>query len=153
MLYKVSLLFISFLLTSSIAYTQNSSDKVALSSLLLELEKSYNIKFSYSDTDVKDLFIKQPEEGISVTKILSFLNKNTFLQFKTLDNRYITVSFLNKYISLCGIVLESQSLSPLLLTSVKVNGSKLGSMLKIADCMKNLNSIQNKTNEKKLLLF
>ena len=126
MLYKVSLLFISFLLTSSIAYTQKSSDKVALSSLLLELEKSYNIKFSYSDTDVKDLFIKQPEEGISVTKILSFLNKNTFLQFKTLDNRYITVSFLNKYISLCGIVLESQSLSPLLLTSVKVNGSKLG---------------------------
>jgi hypothetical protein len=126
MVYKVYLFFISFLLTSSIACTQNNSDKVALSSLLLKLEKSYNIKFSYSDTDVKDLFIKQPEKGISVTKILSFLNKNTFLQFKTLDNRYITVSFLNKYISLCGIVLESQSLTPLLLASVKVNGSKLG---------------------------
>ena len=126
MIYKIYLFYVSFLLTSSIAYTQNNSDKVALSSLLLKLEKSYNIKFSYSDTDVKDLFIKQPEKGISVTKILSFLNKNTFLQFKTLDNRYITVSFLNKYISLCGIVFEAQSLSPLLLASVKVNGSKLG---------------------------
>jgi hypothetical protein len=126
MVYKVCLFFVSFLLTSSIAYTQKNSDKVALSSLLLKLEKSYNIKFSYSDTDVKDLFIKQPEKGISITKILSFLNKNTFLQFKTLDNRYITVSFLNKNISLCGIVLESKSLSPLLLASIKVNGSKLG---------------------------
>jgi hypothetical protein len=126
MVYKVYLFFISFLLTSSIAYTQKKPDKVALSSLLIKLEKNYNIKFSYSDTDVKDIFIKQPKKGISVTKVLSFLNKNTFLQFKTLDNRYITVSFLNKYISLCGIVLESQSLTPLLLASVKVNGSKLG---------------------------
>jgi hypothetical protein len=126
MFYKVFLFFITFLLTSSIACTQNNANKVALSSVLLKLEKSYNIKFSYSDTDVKGLFIKEPEEGVSVTKILSFLNKNTFLQFTTLDNRYITVSFLNKYISLCGTVLDSQSLSPLLLASVKVNGSKLG---------------------------
>jgi hypothetical protein len=126
MIYKIYLFFISFLLTSSIAYTQKKTDTIALSSLLLKLEKNYNIKFSYSDTDVKDLFIKQPEKGISITQILSFLNKNTFLQFNTLDNRYITVSFLNKYISLCGIVLESQSLTPLLLASVKVKGSKLG---------------------------
>ncbi|AUC86711.1 hypothetical protein CW731_10885 [Polaribacter sp. ALD11] len=126
MINKFQLLLISLLLTVSIAFSQNTSHKVALSSVLLELEKTYDIKFSYSDTDVKNIFIQQPEKGITLDELLSFLNEKTFLYFKTLDNRYVTVSFLNKYISICGTVLDSKKLEPLLLTSVKVNGYKLG---------------------------
>lgn len=126
MVIKTRLLLIFFLLITSVAFTQNSSEKIALSSLLLELEKSYDIKFSYSDNDVKNIFIQQPKKGISTESLLSFLNKETYLQFKTLDNRYVTVSFLNKYISVCGTILDSNSLEPLFLTSVKVSGYKLG---------------------------
>ncbi|WP_282071882.1 TonB-dependent receptor [Polaribacter atrinae] len=126
MLNKYTLFFISYLLTVSMVFSQNSSDKLPLSSLLLTLEKSYDIKFSYSDNDVKNIFIPKPEEGISIENLISYLNKETFLQFKTLDNRYVTVSFLNKYISVCGSVLDANSLEPLFLTSVKVNGYKLG---------------------------
>jgi hypothetical protein len=115
-----------FLLTVSVAFTQVSTNKVALSSLLLELEKTYTVKFSYSDTDVKNVFIEQPEKGIPIAKLISYLNKKTFLNFKTLDNRYITISFLNKTIDICGTVLSDTSLEPLLLASIKINGLKLG---------------------------
>ncbi|WP_317197679.1 TonB-dependent receptor [Polaribacter reichenbachii] len=111
---------------TSIAFAQNSSDKVALSALLIELEKTYEIKFSYSDNDVKDVFINSPKKGISIDELLSYLNKKTFLQFKTLDNRYVTVSFLNKSISICGTIIDANFLKPLLLATVKVNGYKLG---------------------------
>ncbi|WP_240915430.1 carboxypeptidase-like regulatory domain-containing protein [Polaribacter sp. 20A6] len=123
---KYLLFFISFILTNNLVFSQNSSEKKPLTSILLGLEKSYDIKFSYSDNDVKNIFIQQPKKDISIENLLSFLNKETFLQFKTLDNRYVTVSFLNKYISVCGTVLDANSLEPLFLTSVKVNGYKLG---------------------------
>ena len=51
MVHKTHLFIIIFILTVSVAFTQNSSDKVALSSLIPVLEKTYDIKFSYSDTD------------------------------------------------------------------------------------------------------
>jgi hypothetical protein len=123
---KIYCLLICFFLTISVTSAQNTSNEVALSSILLEFEKDYGIKFSYSDNDLKNIFIKRPEKGISVIKLLSFLNENTFLQFTTLDNRYVTVSFLNKYVSVCGSILDSQLLTPLILASIKVNGTTLG---------------------------
>jgi hypothetical protein len=123
---KIYCLLICFFLTISVTSAQNTSNEVALSSVLLEFEKDYAIKFSYSDNDLKNIFIKRPEKGISVIKLLSFLNENTFLQFTTLDNRYVTVSFLNKYVSVCGSILDSQLLTPLILASIKVNGTTLG---------------------------
>ncbi|TXD49972.1 carboxypeptidase-like regulatory domain-containing protein [Polaribacter sp. IC073] len=126
MVHKFLLFYIFFICIVSVTYAQNSSNKVALSSLLVKLEKSYDIRFSYSDADVKTIFINKPDKEISIEKLLVFLNEKTFLQFKTLDNRYVTVSFLNKTIAVCGTVLDSKNLEPLLLTSVKVNGYKLG---------------------------
>jgi hypothetical protein len=126
MVTKIRFVFICFLLIVSVAVGQNSTEKVALSTLLSKLEKTYDIKFSYSDTDVKNIFLEQPEQGISIEKLIDFLNEKTFLQFKTLDNRYVTVSFLNKIVSVCGSVLDAKTLEPLLLTSVKVNGTKTG---------------------------
>jgi len=126
MLNKYTLFFISYILTVNMVFSQNSSDKLPLSSLLLTLEKSYDIKFSYSDNDVKNIFIPKPKEDISIENLISYLNKETFLQFKTLDNRYVTVSFLNKYISVCGTILDLKSKKPLLYASVKVKGYKLG---------------------------
>lgn len=126
MVNKFKFFFINFLLITSIALAQNSDEKVALSSLIIELEKTYKIKFSYSDNDVKDIYIHPPKKGITIDQLLTYLNKNTFLQFKTLDNRYVTVSFLNKSISICGTIIDANFLEPLLLATVKVDGYTLG---------------------------
>ncbi|WP_317131217.1 MULTISPECIES: TonB-dependent receptor domain-containing protein [unclassified Polaribacter] len=113
-------------MTLNTLYSQSITEKVALSSLLLQLEKTYDIKFSYSDNDIKNIYVAQPEKEISIDELLAFLNEKTFLHFKTLDNRYITVSFLNKTVSICGTVLDSQSLKPLVLASIQVAGFTLG---------------------------
>ena len=126
MITKIQGFFLSFLLITNIAFSQNSSDKIALSSLLITLEKNYDIKFSFSDTDVKNIFIDAPKPGISIDELLTFLNEKTFLHFKTLDNRYVTVSFLNKSISICGTVLDANSLTPLNLASVTIDGFNTG---------------------------
>lgn len=126
MINKIAIILLGFLLTTSINYAQKSSSKVGLSSLLISLEKTYDIKFSYSDDDIENIKIIAPQTGISLESLLSYLNDKTYLQFKTLDNRYVTVSFLNKTINICGNVLESQNLMPLALASIKVNGYNLG---------------------------
>ena len=126
MINKIYLLIISLLLTINVAHTQSSFDNVPLSSLLLKLEKSYDIKFSYSDNTVKNIFIEHPKKEFSINELLSFLNEKTFLQFTSLNSRYITISFLNKNISICGTILETKVLKPLLLASVKINGYKHG---------------------------
>lgn len=126
MMNKIQCLFLSFLLITSVAYTQNSADKIALSSLLINLEKNYDIKFSFSDTDVKNIFIEAPKPGITIHELLNYLNEKTFLHFKTLDNRYVTVSFLNKSIAICATVLDANSLTPLNLASVRVNNFNIG---------------------------
>jgi hypothetical protein len=92
----------------------------------MELEKNYAIKFSFSDSDIEDVFIQNPPKKITIHKLLSFLNKQTLLQFTTLDQRYITVSFLNKTVSICGTILDFNLSEPLLLASIKVNESLIG---------------------------
>ena len=114
------------LLSSGFTFTQNTDNKKPLSSILLNHEKSHAIKFSFSDADIKNIFIKEPPEKTTVTELLSFLNKKTFLQFNTLDHRYITVSFLNKTVSICGTILDYTLSKPLLLAAIKVNGYPIG---------------------------
>ncbi|TMM30386.1 hypothetical protein FDT66_06385 [Polaribacter aestuariivivens] len=117
---KILLLFSVFLFFVNSQFAQDSSKKVALSSLLVDLEKQYNIKFSYSDADVTEVFLEKPNANFSLSEVLQFLNENTFLQFKTLDNRYVTVSFLDKKINICGVILDAKTKTPLSLCSIKI---------------------------------
>ncbi|WP_026776179.1 carboxypeptidase-like regulatory domain-containing protein [Polaribacter sp. Hel_I_88] len=126
MINKIQSFILSFLLITSVTFAQNSTDKIALSSLLIHLEKDYDIKFAFSDTDVKNIFIEAPKPGIPLHELLNYLNEKTFLLFKTLDNRYVTVSFLNKSIAICATILDANSLTPLNLASVQVNNYKIG---------------------------
>ncbi|QOD59799.1 carboxypeptidase-like regulatory domain-containing protein [Polaribacter haliotis] len=123
---KILLFCCVFLLFVNSQFAQNSTKKIALSTLLIDLEKQYNIKFSYSDTDVKEVFLEKPNLDFSLTKMLQFLNENTFLQFKTLDNRYITISFLNKKINICGVILDAKTKTVLPLCSIKIVNFKSG---------------------------
>ena len=63
------------LLSSGFTFTQNTDNKKPLSSILLNHEKSHAIKFSFSDADIKNIFIEEPPEKTTVTELLSFLNK------------------------------------------------------------------------------
>lgn len=105
----------------SICYGQNTTKKTPLSELIISLEKQFNIKFSYAVEDVASITIDKPSASFTLQETIAYLNSKTLLNFKALDDRYVTVSLLNKTISVCGLVLSGENKSRLLGASVLVN--------------------------------
>jgi hypothetical protein len=105
----------------SICYGQNTTKKIPLSAVIVSLEKQFNIKFSYAVEDVATIKIDKPNATFTLQETIDYLNSKTLLNFKALDDRYVTVSVLNKTISVCGIVLSDEKKSRLVGASVLVN--------------------------------
>lgn len=105
-----------------ISYGQQTSEKVALSEIIVAIEKQFNIKFSYAVEDVANIVIEKPNTSLTLQETIDYLNSKTLLNFKALNNRYVTVSIINKTISVCGIVLSDEKKKPLIGASVIANG-------------------------------
>ena len=121
MIRKINYFLIALLLTTNVLFSQNKVEKIALNNLLPELEKNYNLKFSFSDKDIENIFLKRPKKQLTLPQLLAFLNTNTHLKFTILDNRYITISYSNKTIDICGKILDYETLQPLNLATVSTN--------------------------------
>ncbi|TDE44388.1 TonB-dependent receptor [Flavobacterium rhamnosiphilum] len=106
---------------SSICYGQNTAKKTPLTEVIISIEKQFNIKFSYAVEDVATITIDKPNASFTLQETIDYLNSKTLLNFKALDNRYVTVSVLNKTISVCGIVFSDEKKSRLIGASVLVN--------------------------------
>ena len=105
----------------SICYGQNTPNKIPLTEVIISVEKKFSIKFSYAVEDVAAITIEKPNTLFTLQETIAYLNSKTLLNFKALDNRYVTVSVINKTISVCGIVLSNEKKSPLIGASVVVN--------------------------------
>ncbi|WP_073371557.1 TonB-dependent receptor [Flavobacterium fluvii] len=105
-----------------ICHGQNTAKKVPLTEIIVSIEKQFNVKFSYAVEDVANIAIEKPNTSFSLQETIDYLNSKTLLNFKALDNRYVTVSVINKTISVCGIVFSDEKKSPLIGGSVIVNG-------------------------------
>jgi hypothetical protein len=58
--------------------------------------KQFNVKFSYAVEDVAGITVEKPL--VILQQTIDYLNSKILLNFKALDNRYVTVSILNKTI-------------------------------------------------------
>ena len=104
-----------------ICYGQNTAEKVPLPEIIVSIEKQFNVKFSYAVEDVANIAIEQQNTSFTLQETINYLNSKTLLNFKALDNRYVTVSVINKTISVCGIVFSDEKKAPLIGASVVVN--------------------------------
>ncbi len=98
---------------SWIGYAQKSNDKVPLTGIISTIEKQFNVKFSYAVEDVTAISIEKPLSTLTLQETIDYLNAKVLLNFKALDNRYVTVSVLNKTIPICGFVLSEDTGTPL----------------------------------------
>ncbi|MFV8342960.1 TonB-dependent receptor [Flavobacterium sp. XS2P39] len=112
----------------SFCYGQNTAKKIPLTEAIIAIEKQFNIKFSYAVEDVATIAIEKPAASFSLQETIDYLNSKTLLNFKALDNRYVTVSVLNKTILVCGIVLSDQNKSPLVGASVASGNNVIGTI-------------------------
>ncbi|TDU40324.1 TonB-dependent receptor-like protein [Gelidibacter sediminis] len=122
---KFLFIVLSFGLLSFEVYAQ---DKLPLSDLLAQLETKFDIKFSYSVNDVKQVRVGQPHDSATLVQIINQLNANTNLNFEFLDERYIAVSVNNKNISICGIVYAENLNTPLFGATIAVTNSSNGTV-------------------------
>ncbi|WNH08008.1 TonB-dependent receptor [Thalassobellus suaedae] len=123
---KTKFLFIVFLCFSIFSFGLQSQEKLSILALIKQLETQFDVKFSYTESDVKNVFINKPLVTDTIEEIISSLNASTLLNFKFLDDRYITVSTLNKRIKICGTVTSKLNNKPLLGASVYVKNTSKG---------------------------
>lgn len=121
-----NLWLVACLIFSISAFTQQKRANVPLREIISQIEKKFEVKFSYAEEDVSEVLLAPPSDNLSLTQTISFLNANTFLNFKLLNDRYITVSTLNKEISVCGILKTETDKSPLFGASVVILGINKG---------------------------
>lgn len=112
----------------SVCYGQNGTKKTPLANIISSIEQRFNVKFSYSVEDVATISIEKPATTLTLQETIDYLNAKTLLNFKALDSRYVTVSVLDKTISVCGIVLSDDSKTPLSGASVIINNSVIATV-------------------------
>ncbi len=86
-------------------HAQQSSTTLTLTSYLSNLEKEYDIKFSYVDEAIKGLQLELPK-ATTLEGILSEIRSQTGLAIKKLDERYYTLSK-TPFVTICGAVLDN----------------------------------------------
>ncbi|MFL9831431.1 carboxypeptidase-like regulatory domain-containing protein [Flavobacterium sp. ST-87] len=114
-----------FLFIISFSYAQQQTSKTPLTDIIQTIEQQFNVKFSYVVEDVASIHIEKPAATLSLQETMEYLNSKIPLNFKLLDQRYITISVLNKSFSVCGVVLDEESKTTLPGASVRIsNNSK-----------------------------
>lgn len=114
------------LLMVSFCYGQKETQKTPLTEIISVVEQKFDVKFSYSVSDVSNVFIKTPETSFTLGETIKYLNQNTLLNFKVLDDRYITVSVISKAIAICGEIIGMPSRTKLFGASVLIDGTFIG---------------------------
>ncbi|WOD42946.1 TonB-dependent receptor [Hwangdonia lutea] len=103
-----------------------AQEKLPLLDVIQQLENQFDVKFSYSIDDVSNVLVDQPIKSNTLHQIIQNLNATTLLNFKFLNERYITVSTINKTIAICGVLVSEKTKEPLLGASVLIENSTKG---------------------------
>lgn len=121
------LVYLLFFL-GSISYGQNAAKKIPLATIITAIEQQFNVKFSYAVEDLTAISIESPPPNFTLEETIDYLNSKVLLNFKALDDRYITVSILNKTIPVSGIIIDVDSKTPLLGASISIDNSTFGTI-------------------------
>ncbi|MGM5469756.1 TonB-dependent receptor [Flavobacteriaceae bacterium LMO-SS05] len=107
---------------------QNSSQPIPLIDIISTIESRFDVKFSYAVDDVEGILIEPPSDSLTLGQSIAYLNAKTLFNFKLLDQRYITVSVIDKRITVCGYVFALEDKNPLFGATIAVNNTNIGSV-------------------------
>ena len=117
----ITILVFLFSLT---CFAQQST--IALIDLIKATETKFDVKFSYANQDVEGVLITTPKTSLDLNQTIDYLNSNTSLEFKSLDNRYVTVSTSIKKETICGYIFNAKDKQPLFGVTISVVGKNTG---------------------------
>ena len=119
-------LFLFLFLSSFTFLAQDGIEKKPLKEILKGLEEKHLVRFAYSDELIKNISLIAPKKSLSFDQILNYLNQDTYLNFKSFDKRFVTVSLVNKTITICGKILDINNYNPLSQASIKIDSLNRG---------------------------
>lgn len=114
---------LTFFCTFAFAGAQETPNKIALKEIIPQLEKTFEIRFSYRESDIEGVIVKKPPGGFDLQETLNFLEEQTSLKFKILDERYIAIIGALQKINLCGTVKDRKTLVPLVGATIQTTDS------------------------------
>ena len=106
------------------SWAQKTTTPLPLTTIIKNIEQQYKVKFSYAVADIATISIEKPAATLSLEETIAYLNAKVPLNFKALDDRYITISALDKTITINGTVLDENSNTALPGASVRTSNSK-----------------------------
>ncbi|MBZ0326954.1 MAG: TonB-dependent receptor [Altibacter sp.] len=104
--------------------TAQDHDKIALQTVIENMETKYSISVSYTPDAIAGITITPPSPSFSLDDLLIYLNENTPLVFTSIDARYVTVTFKDSEKVYCGRILDASSGFPLEGATVQTNNNK-----------------------------
>ncbi|MCK5401127.1 MAG: TonB-dependent receptor plug domain-containing protein [Flavobacteriaceae bacterium] len=110
----VTLFFFSF---TQIKAQRIREEKQSLITVLKQLETQYNVRFSYADANLKNKTIIKPSKDLSLDELLKYLEDNTSLIFKRLNDNSIVIRNLPQKKSF-----KTQYLEEILITNYLTKG-------------------------------
>ncbi|KAA5825080.1 hypothetical protein FPF71_07745 [Algibacter amylolyticus] len=114
------------LMVFSFSFAIQAQEKIELSNLIVNLEGKFDVKFSYSLNEISSILVNKPQETDALETIIKHLNKETILNFKFLNERYITISTIEKKVTVCGVLISETDKEPLFGASVLIQNTTKG---------------------------
>jgi hypothetical protein len=95
-----------FLSAASNNIFSQDTDSERLDSLLMDLEKRYDVVFNYTDASIEGVRVSLPQVDMDLEACLFELEKQTHLIFERIDSRYIAIQRNNSVIRVSGTVTD-----------------------------------------------
>jgi len=76
----------------SVSFSQSQKEEQPLTSILVELEKRYDVKFSFETKTIEDITINRLYPELSLEQALTLLRQITPLNFEVLSDRFIAIT-------------------------------------------------------------
>lgn len=94
---KTAFLILFFVIPINLLHTQEKTDEpIPLVNILSDIEKLYDVRFSFADLTIEGLSCKKPELNASLKQILDNLRTCTSLRFEQLNDRFIVITSTQK---------------------------------------------------------
>ena len=108
----VVVLFFTFFFTPIVFYAQDIKGEESLVTIINRLQNEHSIQFNYAEDVIKDIYLKPPPKENTLSKALTYLEKQTALLFTLTDSNFVLVKPKTAII-LCGYLKDKDDLQPL----------------------------------------
>ena len=87
----VFLYIVLFFFAPQKVFTQTNKETVTLVTFLKQVEKKYDITFSYADANLEGKTIELPSNNLLLDELLIYLSERTNLNFQRLGDRIMVI--------------------------------------------------------------